>query len=94
MSHNFTNGRTFHTSRDAMADYDRLPKALREALANANHNWSASQIYLATKTRAKGRKRYSTAEVLARVVVNDQRKADAYYAHLESGARFPADYQD
>jgi hypothetical protein len=30
------------TNMDA---FDRLPKALREALANSDHNWSAYQAY-------------------------------------------------
>jgi hypothetical protein len=36
---------------DNMDAFDRLPKAVREALRNADHNWSAAQVYHEHKRR-------------------------------------------
>lgn len=35
----------------SMSDFDKLPKALRAALANADHNWSGEQLYRARKRK-------------------------------------------
>jgi hypothetical protein len=34
-----------------MATFDKLPKAVRAALAEADHNWSGEQLYTAWKRR-------------------------------------------
>jgi hypothetical protein len=36
-----------------MEAYDRLPKAIRQALANADHNWSAGDMYTARRRKLK-----------------------------------------
>lgn len=35
----------------SMAVFDKLPKAVRKALAEADHNWSGEQLYTAWKRR-------------------------------------------
>jgi hypothetical protein len=39
-----------------MAAFDRLPKAVRQALANSDHNWSARQALVELKRPRKRRK--------------------------------------
>ena len=34
-----------------MSEFDKLPKALREALANADHNWSGEQLNRVRRNR-------------------------------------------
>lgn len=36
-----------------MDSYDRLPKAVRQALANSDHNWSGSQVYYERHRRVR-----------------------------------------
>src|SRR5262245_32380841 len=66
-----------HKNMDA---FDQLPKALREALANSDHNWSASQALSALrKPKAKriGRP-YENAQTLAAyITTKDKAKHDA-----------------
>lgn len=49
MSTNTSGGR--RTQSSSMSDFDKLPRAMRVALANADHNWSGSQLYRAYKRR-------------------------------------------
>ena len=44
-----THGRTLSGS---MSEYDKLPKALRVALANADHNWSGEQLQHVRRKRS------------------------------------------
>lgn len=72
------------TSGFDMNDFDRLPKAAREALANANHNWNCSQAYKALRTRRYG-KRFTQAEFIARVREHDAVLTSDYYVALSEG---------
>jgi hypothetical protein len=55
-----------------MEAYDLLPKALRKALQESVHNWSAAQCYdaLRRKNPATG-KRFTTAGLVLAIVKND-----------------------
>jgi hypothetical protein len=49
MRHNTTHGKTQPSSMD---EFDKLPKALRAALANADHNWSGEQLQRVRRKRS------------------------------------------
>jgi hypothetical protein len=74
-----------------MNDFDRLPKGVREALANANQNWNCSQAYRAIKrgVRVNGQlRRYKSAEMIKVIHEHDAKQAAAHYAYLETGLPF------
>lgn len=57
MASNAGDGAKYRASLEANMDaYDRLPKALREALQNSDHNWSAAQVRRETCKRKANRK--------------------------------------
>jgi Family of unknown function (DUF6525) len=45
------NGSHVGVTSGSMEDFDKLPKALRAALRDADHNWSGEQLYHAHKRR-------------------------------------------
>lgn len=51
MGNNGTNRRTSPANMDM---FDKLPKAAREALRYADHNWNGEQLYRAWKGRRHG----------------------------------------
>jgi hypothetical protein len=68
-----------HDVFDNMSAFDKLPRALREALANADHNWSAAQLYRERrKPKAKRHAQLATNEsTLAFLIEQDARKHNA-----------------
>lgn len=44
MRNSNTDGTTTLRKADNMGAFDKLPKALRQALANSDHNWSAHMV--------------------------------------------------
>lgn len=46
-----TNHAGVNLTGGCMATFDKLPKAVRMALAEADHNWSGAQLYTAWKRR-------------------------------------------
>jgi hypothetical protein len=77
-----TQGRTTSGSMEA---FDRLPKALRSALANADHNWSGEQLL-----RARRRKHPSVrtiSDTLAFLKAQDKRM----HEELAAQGLIPAD---
>ena len=54
--------------------YDRLPKRLRKALAESDHNWSDMQVYRLWKGN-KGYTKRTIAEVLEILRKSDESKA-------------------
>jgi hypothetical protein len=70
-----------------MDDFDKLPKALRAALANADHNWSGEQLYRARKR--KHPKVRTIPMALAFLKEQDARKhnADAAEGLIMAGQR-------
>ncbi len=66
-----------------MKTFDKLPKAVREALASADHNWSGEQLYTAWKRRRVPGMRNS-ADMIRVIRVNDAKlharnTADEYF---------------
>jgi hypothetical protein len=57
-----------------MDAFDRLPKAVREALRNSDHNWSAAQC-LSELRKPKARRRIADAQALVAFVTEQDRKA-------------------
>lgn len=56
-----------------MSAYDQLPKKLRQALANANLNWSARQIL-----RAYRSKQFTSDSLVELIRHNDEKRATTY----------------
>jgi hypothetical protein len=77
-----------------MADFDALPKGVRQALANANHNWNCTQINRAMKrgVRMGGKlRKFKSAEIISKIAEHDAKQAAAHYAYLETGLPFARD---
>lgn len=67
----------------SMAVFDKLPKAVRAALADADHNWSGEQLYTAWKRRKVPGLRNS-ADMIRAIRINDAKlharnTADFYF---------------
>ena len=62
------------TTSGRMSEFDKLPKALRVALANADHNYSGEQIH--RERRKQGAKALSIARVIELITMNDKRQHD------------------
>ena len=62
------------TTSGRMSEFDKLPKALRQALANADHNYSGEQIH--RERRKRGAKALSIAKVIELIAANDKRQHD------------------
>jgi hypothetical protein len=61
-----------------MDDYDKLPKVLRQALANSDHNWSGGQCLTELrKPKAKRREQFATAERAAQFIAEADAKKHA-----------------
>lgn len=69
------NGRGL-AKRDNMEAFDLLPKAVRQALANSDHNWSAAQLYFEHKRRKRPECR-TAAACVAFLTDQDKRKHEA-----------------
>jgi hypothetical protein len=52
MSYRNNNGSNACGVDGAMSEFDKLPKALRVALANADHNWSGEQLHRVRRKRS------------------------------------------
>lgn len=78
MAQGNTHGNTFlhYGKLSAMEAFDRLPKALRQALAHSEHNWSANQCLIELrKPKAKRRAEFaSTEKAVAFISAQDARK--------------------
>lgn len=61
-------------TRGRMSGFDALPKALRVALANADHNWSGDQLN--AHRRKHGAKAWPIARCVAFITANDKSKHD------------------
>ena len=56
--------------------HERLPKYLRELLANADHNWSDEQVYWLWKgSKKEGIRRRSPVEIVAIIEGNEEQLA-------------------
>lgn len=79
------------TQSGCMHAFDKLPKSLRVALANADHNWSGEQLYHARKNKAHpGNAKVRTIALsLAFLKQQDARKhnADAANGLIMGGQR-------
>jgi hypothetical protein len=53
-NHNGGENMPVTSGRMDMDIYDKLPKAVRKALQEADHNWSGEQLYRAWKRRQHG----------------------------------------
>lgn len=73
-----------------MKDFDALPREVRQALANSNHNWNCTQTRKAMTGRLKGTKRrkWSAAEIVAKVQDSDAKLLADWYVKLSIGHRF------
>lgn len=60
-----------------MKAFDKLPKALRVCLANADQNWSGEQLYYARKAKRHADKIGTIALAIAYIASQDKRKHDA-----------------
>jgi hypothetical protein len=75
------------SSKFNMAHFDALPKAVRVALANANHNWNCSQVRRVMTARSKKKKRFTSAEIIDVVRTRDNKLTARYYDALSRGER-------
>lgn len=70
-----------NVSRDRdMELYDKLPREVRQALANANHDWAAAQSYRDVVKRGG-----SARQDVRAIKSADKRQADLYQWGLERG---------
>ncbi len=73
---------------DNMGAFDKLPKALRQALASADHNWSAGQLFTEyRKPRAKRRPMLRDAATAAAFI--KQQDAEKHARDAERGMVCP-----
>ena len=61
-------------SPGSMSAFDRLPKALRRALAESDHNWNGEQLYRARKTKRYGDKIGTIKQAIEFIRAQDARK--------------------
>ena len=65
-----------------MSTFDQLPKCIRVALANANHNWSCEEADDALFYMEEH-------ELIGRIRRIDMKRAEEHYALLAAGKRLP-----
>ena len=65
------------TTPASMAAFDRLPKALRRALADADHNWSGEQLYKARRAKRHQDQIGTITQAVAFIRAQDARKHNA-----------------
>jgi collagenase-like PrtC family protease len=69
----------------AMDVFDRLPKALRKVLAEADHNWSGEQLYRARKRKHPAV--HKLADAIAYIHAADKKAHDAAECGVMPGQR-------
>lgn len=82
---NNNTGRAFNaTARENMAAYDKLSRALRDALKYADHNYSAAQAYRALRKR-KANRHPAAANTAALMAHMSEQDAKHHAAGVASG---------
>jgi hypothetical protein len=89
MPRNSNCGGDDNVTSGSMRAFDRLPKAIRQALANADHNWSGQQLYKARRAKKNQDRIGTVAQTAAfiREVDADKHRKDAAVGLVCPGQR-------